>query len=497
MAAREQESYRQIFKSTSLFGGVQVFNVLISIVRSKFVALLIGPAGMGITGLLTSATGFVSAFTGFGLGTSAVKNISSVAATGDEAQISKVVVVLRRLTMITGVLGMVLTASLSPWLSEITFGNKDYTYAFIWISVTLLFQQLSSGQMVVLQGLRKLHFLAKANALGSLIGLLIAVPIYYLWRIKGIVPVIIISSLTTMILSAYFTQKAQVRSVIIPTKEIISESKEMLKMGFAISISGLIAAAVSFIVRIYINNSGGVEEVGLYNAGFAIIGTYVGMIFTAMSTEYYPRLSAVAYDNFKCRDLINQQAEVAILIISPILAVFLIYSNLLIVILYSGKFIAVKEMICWAALGMYFKAASWSVSIVILAKGASKLYFWNELVANLYILTFNIIGYMLAGLAGLGISFMLAYIVYFIQVDFLARIKYSFSFKQAFYKVSGLQFLLGLICFVVITSLNSPWSFIIGSFFIIISLLHSFRELNKRISLVSIIRRQIGKFSKS
>ncbi|HBK40816.1 MAG TPA: O-antigen translocase, partial [Porphyromonadaceae bacterium] len=93
---KHQSSYRQIMKATSLFGGVQVFQIVISIVRSKFVALLLGPAGMGIVGLLTSTTGLVAGLTNFGLGTSAIKNISEANATGDEQRISTVISVMRR-----------------------------------------------------------------------------------------------------------------------------------------------------------------------------------------------------------------------------------------------------------------------------------------------------------------------------------------------------------------------------------------------------------------
>lgn len=489
----EQTSYRQIFKATSLFGGVQAFNIIISILRSKFTALLIGPAGMGIVGLLTSTTGFVSALTNFGLGTSAVKNVAIVSATGDQDRVAKVVTVLRKLVWITGSLGMVLTAVLSSWLSQMTFGSRDYTIAFIWISITLLFQQLSSGQLVVLQGLRKLNFLAKANLTGSIIGLLISVPVYYIWRLNGIVPVIILSSFSSMLLSWHFARKAGIITVNVTKKEALFESKEMLKMGFMINLSGLIATIGAYLVRIYISKTGGIEEVGLYTAGFAIIGTYVGMIFTAMSKDYFPRLSAVAHDNNESRVLINHQAEIATLILAPILAIFLVFINWFVILFYSTKFVGISEMILWAAIGMYFKAASWSVSIVILAKGASNLYFWNELLANIYILIFNIVGYKLSGLEGLGISFMVAYFVYFIQVFFLAKYKYSFSFKRAFYKVAGIQVMIGLSCFYVTKTIASPLSFVIGSLLVVIAVLHSVRELNKRIDLVGILRSKIDR----
>lgn len=492
----KQASYRQIFKSTSLFGGVQVFNIIFAIIRSKFVAVLLGPTGMGITGLLSSTIGFVSSLTTFGLGTSAVKNVASVAETGDNVRVSKVVMVLRRLVWITGTLGMVLTAVLSPWLSELTFGNREYTFAFIWISCTLLFAQLSTGQMVVLQGLRKLNYLAKANVVGSVIGLLITIPVYYIWKLDGIVPVLIISSLTSMLLSWYFARKTGVKSVKVTKDEIMTEGKEMLKMGFMISLSGLIVSATSYLIRIYISKKGGVEQVGLYNAGFSIINTYVGMVFTAMGTDYYPRLSAVAHDNIKSRELINQQAEVSILILAPILTGFLVFINWVIILLYSNKFVAVNEMIHWAALAMYVKAAIWSIGFILLAKGASKLFFWNELIGNGYILGFNILGYKFAGLEGLGISILASYFLYFIQIFIVTKVKYSFSFNTAFYKVAGFQFLLGLLCFIIMRSLSSPWTYILGSLLMIISTFYSFRELEKRIGLKEVVIKRLNNFRK-
>jgi O-antigen/teichoic acid export membrane protein len=494
--AEQQKSYRQIFKATSLFGGVQVFNVIISIVRSKFVAVILGPTGMGIAGLLTSTTGFVSGLTNFGLGISAVKNVAEASSTGNDIRVSTVVTVLRRLVWITGLLGMILTAVLSPWLSQLTFGNKDYTLAFIWISVTLLFQQLSSGQMVVLQGLRKLKFLAKANIAGAVIGLFISVPVYYIWRLDGIVPIIIISSLTAMLLSWYFSRKASIKSTVLSTKETLAEGKKMLKMGLVLSLSGLITLGTSYLVRIYISNTGGVEQVGLYSAGFAIINTYVGMVFTAMSTDYYPRLSAVANNNLEARGLINQQAEVAILILAPILAFFLIFINWVVILLYSQKFFAITEMIHWAALGMYFKAASWSIGFLLVAKGESTLFFWNELLGNIYVFVFNILSYKFAGLEGLGISFLSAYFLYFIQIFLVAKLKYKFSFDKNFYKVAGFQLLIGVLCFGIMKTLSLPWTYILGSVMVTISVVYSFRELEIRIGLKEILLARYKNFKR-
>jgi len=483
----QQPAYRAIFKATSLFGGVQVFNILIAIACSKIVAVLLGPAGMGIAGLLTSTTSLIGGLTNFGLGTSAVKNVAAADASGDPEKVATVVGVLRRLVWITGLLGAAVTLALSPWLSQLTFGNRDYTLAFVWISVTLLFSQLSSGQMVILQGMRKLRYLAQANMAGAVLGLVISAPIYYLWGVNGIVPAIIASSLLSLALSWYFARQVSLQKVKINQGTTLVEGRDMLRMGIMLSLSGLIATGTAYIVHMFISNTGGVEQVGLYKAGFAIITTYVGMVFTAMGTDYYPRLSEVASDNELARGLINQQAEVAVLILAPILAVFLIFINWILVLLYSKEFLAVSGMIHWAALGMYFRAVSWTIAFILLAKGASWLYFWNELAASLYMLVLNLVGYRFAGLEGMGVSFLMGYVIYLFQVYIVARRRYSFRFDKVFYRPFGLQLLLGSLCFATVKVLEAPWSYLIGVPLVLTSGFYSLYELEKRLDFGSII----------
>lgn len=484
--AEQQSSYRQIIKATSLFGGVQLFQIIILIIRSKFIAVLLGPAGMGIAGLLNSTLGFIAGLTEFGLGISSVKNIAAANGTGNYRKISIVIKVLRRLVWITGLLGTIITLVFAPLLSQLTFGNKDYTLAFIWISVTLLFKQLSSGQMAILQGMRKLQYLAKANLYGSILGLILTIPLYFYWGFDGIVPGIIGSSVVTLALSWFFANKIKIEPVKVSRLRTIAEGKEMLTLGFMISLSGIITLGTSYILRIFISNEGGVDQVGLFNAGFAIVNTYVGLVFAAMSTDYFPRLSSVAQNNEKAKNVINQQAEIALLIMSPILMVFLVFINWIVIILYSTKFIPVSDMILWAALGMFFKAASWSIGYILLAKGAPKIFFWNELLSNFYILVLNVLSYYLLGLTGLGISFLVGYVFHLIQMFLVSRIKYDFTFYIGFYKIFIVQFLLAVGCFLLVKFSSHVYSYIFGSLLIAISAVYSYKELDKRLDLKSL-----------
>lgn len=491
-----QSSYRQIFKSTSLFGSTQVLTILISVVRSKFIAVLLGPGGMGIAGLINATLKLIEGFSGFGLGTSAVKDVAAAHSSGDDTQVSHAAGVLRRLVWITGLLGTVVTFFLSPLLSQMTFGSHDYAGAFRWVSVTLLFNQLSIGQGVVLRGLRRLQFLAKASLLGSLSGLLVSVPLYYFFGLKGIVPAIIASSFLSLVLTTYFSGKVQIGETAISFRKALSDGREMISMGFMLSISGLVAMGASYVVRVFISIRGGVDQVGLYNAGFAIINTYVGMIFTSMATDYFPRLSGVASNNTAARELMNEQAETGLLILAPVLSAFMVFVNWIILILYSSKFYDVNEMVQWAALGIYFKTASFSIGYIFLAKGASKLFLWNELAANSYILAFNLIGYSIAGLEGLGISFLAGYSVHFLQMFIVSRAKYEFRFSPAFIKIFLVQLFLGVSCFVIVRVLEPPFSYIAGTIIMLASLVVSYYGIKERIDIKAVFRNIKGRLNK-
>ncbi|MGN6266939.1 MAG: oligosaccharide flippase family protein [Ginsengibacter sp.] len=481
-------------KATSVFGGVQVFNILISITRAKILAILLGPIGIGIANLLTSTTDFIGYSTEFGLGTSAVRNVAAANSTGLQRRISVVVTVLRRLVWVTGILGTIVTIVLSRWLSQITFGNKNYTIAFIWVSVTLLFTQLNKGQLVLLQGMRRIQYMAKASVTGNFLGLLITIPLYYKFGIDAIVPSIIITSFIALAFSWFYSKKIQIEPARVSIIRTYAEGKDMLVMGFLISLSGIITLGISYFVRIYISSVGGVAEVGLYAAGFALINTYVGLIFTAMTNDYYPRLSAVAHDNNLSRRTINEQAEIALLILAPVIAVFLVFSKPVVIILYSEKFIPINGLIHWAALGILFKSTSWAVGYLFMAKGDSKLFFKNEMIASVYIFGLNIAGYRFFGLTGLGISFFSGYVIYLIQVYMITHKRYQFSFDKSFIKIFCIQLLLVSMCFSGMIFLRNPYTAIFGVFLILISGAYSVYELNERLDIIQFFKRVKNRF---
>jgi len=483
-----QSSYRQIIKATSIFGGVQMFQIVAQILRSKSIAILLGPTGIGIAGLLNSSITLVTGLTNFGLGSSGVKDIAKAHASGDIVRISTISVVLRRLILITGLFGSLVTIVFSSWISEFTFGNRDFTIPFIWISVSVLFTQVSSGQVVLLQGMRKLEYLAKANLYGSFLGLFITIPVYYKFGTNGIVPSIIASSIITLLFSWNYSRKLQIKPTEVTLRQTILEGKSMLVFGFVISITTLFSTLVSYLVKVVINRSGGLADVGLYTAGFSIVTLYLGMIFNAMGTDYYPRLSEVSNDRIKTNEVINQQAEITILILAPLLIIFFVFIRLGVVILYSKTFLGITNMMLWAALGMFFKACTWPMGFLFLAKGESKIYFLNELTLHIFNLLLSIVGYKLYGLTGLGLAIFGSNFLTLMQVILIIKMKHDFFYSKKFITIFFYQFSIAVITIFLVLIVTSNINYFFGSMLVFFSLWISYKELDKRVGLNNLIK---------
>lgn len=489
----DKASYEQIVKTTSLFGGVQLLNIIISIVRTKLIAVFIGPAGMGIISLLNSAINIINGVSGLGIETSAVKHISGKYKENDLSSVSNMVSTVKKLVLVTGIFGALLAIFFSSWLSTITFGNTDYTLAFIFISVTVLLKQLASGQLVVLQSLRKMRLLAKANFYGNLMGLLVSIPVYYYYRIDAIIPTMIIISLSSFLFAFYFSKKIEIPTNNLTTKELLVEGKGIVKLGVLLTISGLLTLLSTYLIQIYVGKIGGLEEVGFYTAGFTLLHSYVGIIFTVMSTDYFPRLSSISDDNVKVRASVIQQSFISILIITPIVILFLTFIPMIVKVIYTPKFISIIPMVCFGILAMLFRAVSWSMGFILIAKGDSKTFILTAVVFNILSLVMNVLGYYFYGLEGLGISFLIYYIIHFVALKVITKKRYNFYFESDFY-------ILYLICIAMcITTFalrHVPNTFVKYSSMLLMalfSLLYVLYHLNKKMELKSFFKTIIKK----
>ena len=361
-------------KATSLFGGTQVFSIIISIVKNKLIALLIGPVGIGIVELFNSTIQLINTSTNFSLSISAVRDVSVAYKSGNKEQFCHTFSLFTKVIWFTGLLGTIVCLAGSPLWSKLSFGNYDYTISFCFLSVILLFTQLNSGKVVLLQSTGNYKKIAAASITGNIIGLATAVPIYYFLKIDGIVVVLIISAVTAFGVTRFYAKSLNYKCCHLPLSIIKKEGGTMIFQGLYLSINYIFSALIVYVLRLFISNVGSVEILGLFSAAFLMVNRYVGMVFQSMSQEYYPRLSFLSNDNTRFNEAISNQIYLLLLIIGPLILFFLIFSEHILYLLYSEKFIGASLMMSLAMIGVVFQAPSYCMGFAFLAKGDNKAY---------------------------------------------------------------------------------------------------------------------------
>jgi O-antigen/teichoic acid export membrane protein len=262
----------------------------------------------------------------------------------------------------------------------------------------------------------------------------------------------------------------------------------MAKLGIFMTLSGFIASASRYILSAYISNRGGVEQIGLYNAGWGVVAQYTGLIFTAMSTDYYPRLSAINQNIEKVKLLVKQQAETALFLMTPLLALLIITMPLVIKLFYTSAFIPIVLFANLTVLGMPLKAVSWSLGYIYLAKGDGRLFFTIELIIGLAVLILNLVGYYFFGLEGLGYSFILTFIIGIAVSYPILKMRYNFRLPLSFLRTFMIIYLFCIASFLTSLFHKSEIKYGSGLIVLILATVNSLQRLNKVMDFKSILK---------
>ena len=455
-------SHRQIFKSTALIGGTQVINMGIGVARTKALALLLGPAGMGLAGLYMTATGLIGSVAGLGLNASGVRQIAEAAGTNDETRVARTIISLRRIALISGLLGAALVLALAPFLSRTTFGDGKHVFGIALMSLTLLFSGISAGQNALLQGLRRLRDLATSQVLGACFGAVVSVALVWWLREQGIVPYLVAISAFAILLSWRFARKVPVRRVTVTWRETLAESRGLLGLGLAFTVSALVATGTAYLTRVLVERQLGMEAVGIYTATWTLSTYYVGVVLAAMGTDFTPRLTAASKDHETMNRLVNEQTEMGVLIAIPGVLATLTLAPWVMRLFYSSAFVAGADMARWQILGVFLLVMSWPLGFVLVAKGRGLLFMLTELVAGVVNVALLLFCMKLWKLQGVGVSFALSSLLHTLMMAIIIWRLTGFCWSNAVLKLLVPAVLILAFIFVCARFLSAPWSVGIG-----------------------------------
>lgn len=481
--SKTENSYKQILKSTSIVGGSQLFIILINIVKTKFVAVLLGPSGVGIVGMYQSVIDIIRNTTGFGINFSGVKDIAEAYATGHYEHIGKSLKTLRFWAWITGLLGLTLMILLSYPLSYHIFGSYDYVLGIVLLSVVPLVTSISAGQIAVLQGTRELKSMAKANLVGAFIGLIVSVALYWFMGIEGIVFVLIATSFIALAASWYYSRTIRYDATNLSVKLLFRNGLGMAKVGFFIVVSGLLSVFTLYLVRIIIIRQAGIDSVGYFQASWTITNLYVNLILNSMLADFYPRLAAINSGNEGSVQLVNEQMEISILIGMPFVISLMTFSKFVVNVLYTNSFLPTVNVLIWQLSGSLFTFVMWTLGVVFLARGNGKLVIITDFLWNLVFLGGIFYGWDKIGFNVIGVAFVVAGFVKLVIVFYFVRKIIFFRFSRDIVYLIFIYSTITVLLTYVLLAYSGSLPFLFGIAMMLLSGAVSLFFLNKKFSL--------------
>ena len=426
-----------------VIGSAQAVNILISIVRMKALAVLLGPGGIGLLSIYNSLLDMVKQTAGLGMGSSGVREIAS--SHGNETMLSRVRLVLFSAHLIQGALAMLAVWLLRERIAIWLFGDASRATEVGLIGIAILIGLLSSAQTTLLQGLRKVGDLGRVTVFGAFIGTLAGLAAVWFQGENGLIWFILVQPLAAVLIALHYTRRlpkpTAARLSLFETWEVW---KPMAKLGAAFMLGGLATAATLLLVRGHISQELGLDAAGYFAAAWGITMTYVGFLLGAMGADYYPRLTEVIHDKVAAIRLMNDQAQLGLAIGGPVLLLLIGLAPWVITLLYSAEFYPAVTLLQWQTVGNVFKIASWALGFSIVATGRAKTFFFVELSFNIVFLSMVFVFMPHVGLKVTAYAFVLGYLVHMNMIYLVARQTLGFRWQALSLGLLGLHTSLGV-----------------------------------------------------
>lgn len=415
------KSYTTIIKEASLFSGVQIVLLLVSMIRNMIIAKYLGVEATGIIGVLQNITGLFIAIFSVGLPVLLVKSFALKQTI--ETQIQQNII--KRTIIFLGIVGSVLFYFLVPLFSNELFSNDGYDWILKATAIVILLKQLSTINISILQGKQHLNLLAKVNVVSSIVSLIIAIPLYYYFKLEGVIFGFITMYLIEVIVSSFSVKRNEIEIITIP-----KNYSNIIKEGVVIGYGNVLNLLAQFLVIYYVTSQAGNIQAGFYTAGFSIINNYVSLIFVAMSTGYLPRIIKLLDSNNRLQTEMTKQLNFSLMVIGVLSSICILFASFIVNFLFSDSFEIVVPFLRIAIFGIIFKSVSWCFGYLIIARVDKRILMFTGGIFNILFTFMLIYGFYAKGIIGVAYAFVVYNFLHFISISLIVRFRYFLKIEK-------------------------------------------------------------------
>lgn len=225
-------------------------NILIGLLRLKVVAVLLGPAGLGLIGLLHNLMVSASTVAALGFGTVGTRQIAEAAGRQDQAGVDTA-----RRALFWGTLGLAVAGGAMLWalrdlLADKVFADPDLSPLIGWLALGVALTVASGSQSALLTGMRRVGDIARVQVYSAVLATLLGLNAIWLLGEAGLLLFILAAPFASLVIGHLYTTKLpKVQPTPMKLTALVGQWKVMAQLGSAFMVAGLVLMLGQLAVR--------------------------------------------------------------------------------------------------------------------------------------------------------------------------------------------------------------------------------------------------------
>lgn len=345
-------------KSILGMGFASGIQVLVNILKVKIIAVLLGTAGVGVTSFINNIITTIIPISSLGMNQGIIKEISNNI--DNKRKIKSIIVTAYLTTIILSICITIFLIIFDKSISILNIDSFDKKYTYI-AMISIPFLTFNQVNIALINGFKKIKILGLANIISSIITLVISVGLTYWYGLDGAVIAIFATAIISSFTYWYLGRSREYR-IIKGVTEFYNMAllKILIKYGIVALYTMFLSNMYVLVVRKIIISRIGIDSAGVFQADWALINQYLGLVLSSLGVYLIPTLCSLK-DKKEINNELNSTLKIIVLIAMPIMLCIIIFGKIVIIFFYSTKFLEAAEILPLFVLGDILKCVAWVI----------------------------------------------------------------------------------------------------------------------------------------
>jgi polysaccharide transporter, PST family len=408
-----------LLKSSFLNGIAVIIKICCAVLINKILAAYVGPTGYAVIGqfqnVLNIATSLAGGVMSPGITKSTAQHFS------DEATQHRLWQTAFKLTAVTTACVSVGLIAGNHWFSQVLLPYPGLSNVLAWAAIALPATAANGVLLAIINGKKEITIYATANAIGSVIGLVVIGLMAHMWGLRGALLALAISPamllLGTMLLvkrCSWFKFRHLWGSIYRP---VLRELSGYGLMGLTAALAGPLAY---MFIRSHISSSQGLAAAGYWQASWKLSEIFLLLVTSTLSAYYLPRLAEIR----KSSELKAEITKVYFFFLPTVLigaCVMYLSRDFIIDKFFTSEFSPMRDLFAWQLTGDVIKIGSWILSFVMLGRAMVRQFIFTEILFSITFCLLAVIGVNQLGLKGVCVAYAINYALYWATIALILR----------------------------------------------------------------------------